>query len=133
MKLRGLRHANVTSPTAVYHSHPTCTLFLWLPPFIYQACSSALPGGGVLGHGIKSTAVLEPFDLCGVEGLKELDLVARTVLGVDNHGHGLANCEFGALDVNLLRGMLAQIGNGKETENIGCMGVLTLSSGLILS
>lgn len=57
----------------------------------------------VLGHGVKSATVLEPLDLAGVEGVGQLDLEGLALLGLDDHGEGLANLELGALQVNLCR------------------------------
>ena len=56
---------------------------------------------GSLGHGVEGTAVLEPLNLGLVEGVLELNLVVLAILGVDDHGDGLADSELGAEDVNL--------------------------------
>lgn len=45
----------------------------------------------VLGHSVQCATVLEPFDLSLVECLVKLNLERLAVLGVYDHGQGLAN------------------------------------------
>lgn len=59
---------------------------------------------GSLGHGVEGTTVLEPLDLGLVEGVLELNIVGLAILGVDDHGDGLADSELGAEDINLRTG-----------------------------
>ena len=54
-----------------------------------------------LGHGVEGAAVLEPLNLGLVEGVRQLDLELRAILGVDDHGDGLADGELGGEDVDL--------------------------------
>ena len=56
-----------------------------------------------LGHGVQSAAVLEPLNLGLVVRVLELDLEGLAVLGVDDHGDGLANGQLGGEDVDLLQ------------------------------
>jgi len=70
-----------------------------------------------LGHGVQGRAVLEPLNLPLVECVRELNFKALAVLGVDNHGHGLANCELGDLEVNLVIGIeFVVVGGVREGE-----------------
>merc|ERR1719487_1488966 len=72
---------------------------------------------GGLGHGVEGRAVLEPLDLALVEGVRKLDLVRLAVLGVNLHGHGLANGELSAEKVNLVIGVeLVVVGGLGEGE-----------------
>lgn len=80
-----------TRPSPISHSHHST------PPLM---SSSYLLLGG-LGHGVQGAAVLEPLDLGFVEGVEELDLVVLAILGVDDHGDGLANGKLSAENVNL--------------------------------
>lgn len=57
---------------------------------------------GSLGHGVESTAVLEPLNLRGVEGVLEGDVERLAILGVNNHGDGLADLKLGAENIDLL-------------------------------
>lgn len=62
-----------------------------------------------LGHGVQSATVLEPLNLAGVEGVGQLDLEGLAILGLDDHGDGLAGGELGGLDVDLLLPSLASL------------------------
>lgn len=83
-----------------------------------------------LGHGVEGRAVLEPLDLALVEGVRKLDLVRLAVLGVNLHGHGLANGELSAEKVNLVIGVelvvVGGVGEGKRKHT------LLLQVGLVL-
>jgi hypothetical protein len=84
----------------------------------------------ILGHGVEGRAVLEPLDLTLVEGVRELDVEGLAVLGVDPHGHGLANGELGAEKVDLVGGVelvvVGGVGEGKRKHT------LLLQVGLVL-
>jgi len=56
----------------------------------------------LLGHGVECGTVLEPLELGLVESVRELDLECLAVLGVDLHGHWLANGDFTANEVDLV-------------------------------
>jgi len=55
------------------------------------------------GHGVQRTSVLEPLDLRRVEGMRELDLKGRSILGMDAHRQGLSDCQLSAQNVDLER------------------------------
>lgn len=56
---------------------------------------------GVLGHRVEGRTVLEPLDLGLVEGMRQGNLERLAVLGVNDHGEGLANGKLGAEKINL--------------------------------
>ena len=85
---------------------------------------------GGLGHGVEGRAVLEPLDLALVEGVRKLDLEGLTVLGVDSHGHGLADGELSAEKVDLVVGLeLVVVGRLREGKR---KHTLLLQVGLVL-
>lgn len=53
-------------------------------------------------HSVKSTAILEPLNLGLVEGVLQRNLERLAVLGVNDHGDGLANSKLGSENVDLL-------------------------------
>lgn len=55
----------------------------------------------VLGHGVQGAAVLEPFDLSGIECVGQFDVEGLAILGLDDQGDGLAGRELGAFNVDL--------------------------------
>lgn len=72
----------------------------------------------VLGHGVESAAVLEPFDLALVEsvGKRDLELLAA-IGGVDSHGQRLARGELSGGQVNtVVRADLVVVGRVGEGE-----------------
>lgn len=69
--------------------------------FILSSLVNSRLCGGVLGHGVQGTAILEPLDLGLVEGVLELDLEVLALLRVDDHSEGLANRQLSGKDVNL--------------------------------
>lgn len=72
----------------------------------------------LLGHGVKSRAVLEPLDLTLVESVRELDVEGLvTIGGVNDQGDGLADSELSSLDVDLVVGAdLLVIGGLREGQ-----------------
>jgi hypothetical protein len=84
-----MKVVELLQPSDPNHERPA------LPP----SRSNLLLGG--LGHGVESTAVLEPLDLRLVEGVLQGNVERRAVLGVHNEGDGLANGELGAKNINL--------------------------------
>jgi hypothetical protein len=55
-----------------------------------------------LRHGVKSATVLEPLDLRGIEGVRELDIEGIASSGwVDSKGHWLSNGNLGCKKINL--------------------------------
>ena len=72
----------------------------------------------VLGHGVESAAVLEPFDLALVEsvGKRDLELLAA-IGGVDRHGQRLARGELSGGQVDtVVRADLVVVGRVGEGE-----------------
>ncbi len=55
-----------------------------------------------LGHGVESTAILEPLNLSFVEGVLQGNLVGLAVLGVNNHGDGFAHSKLSSENIDLL-------------------------------
>ena len=77
----------------------------------------------VLGHGVKSAAVLEPLNLALVEGVRKLDLEVLAAIGrVDCHGQRLAGGELGGGQVNLVVGadlvVVGRVGEGKGKHTL---------------
>ena len=99
----------------LYHPHASASAIVgpfggrcfFFPSFLYRRAAARNAGiiylFVVLGHGVQSTAVLEPLDLASIEGVGQLDLEGLAVLGLDDHRKGLADLELGALQVNLCR------------------------------
>jgi len=86
---------------------------------------------GCLSHGVKSATVLEPLDLALVEGVRELDVERLAAVGrVDDKGHGLADSDLSALEVDLVVGadlvVVGRLGEGKRKHT------LLLQVGLVL-
>lgn len=75
-----------------------------------------------LGHGVEGRAVLEPLDLALVEGVGERDVVGGAVGGVNTEGHGLADGEFSAEQVNLVVGLdlvvVLGVGEGEREHTL---------------
>ena len=84
----------------------------------------------VLGHSVKSAAILEPFNLPLVKSVCKLSLPRSSVLGVHLQRHWLANGELGAHEVNfVVRIDLIVIGRVGESERKHS---LLLQVGLVL-
>lgn len=82
------------------------------------------------GHGVERRAVLEPLDLGLVEGVAQLNIVGLAILGVDTEGHGLADSELSAHQVNRVGGLdlvvVGGVGEGQRKHT------LLLQVGLVL-
>lgn len=78
------------------------TFFLISVPCSVLFCSKKLFRCLVLlGHGVQGAAVLEPFNLCLVESLLQLDFERLAILGVNSHDERLSNGELSAGNINL--------------------------------
>lgn len=73
---------------------------------------------GVLGHGVESAAVLEPFNLALVEGVGKRDLeLLAAIGGVDSHGQRLSRGELSGGQVDtVVRADLVVVGRVGEGE-----------------
>ena len=56
----------------------------------------------MFGHGIKCTAILEPFYLSFIECLRELDFERGSILRVDSEGHWLSHSKFCDHQIDLI-------------------------------
>lgn len=56
---------------------------------------------GLLGHGVQCASVLEPLNLCLVEGLQQLHFKRLAFFGMNNHSKGLSYSKLGAGNINL--------------------------------
>lgn len=84
-----------------------------------------------LSHGVQCAAVLEPLNLALVEGVRELDVKSLAAIGgVNGKGHGLANGELSAGQVDAVVGAdLVVVGGVREGKREHA---LLLQVGLVL-
>ena len=85
----------------------------------------------IASHGVEGGSILEPLNLGLVEGVAELDVEGgTTILGVDTEGHGLANLDLSAEEVDGVLGVdllvVGGVGEGKGKHT------LLLQVGLVL-
>jgi hypothetical protein len=90
----------ITSPQAAFSSLSSLSLSRYQYQFFFTTTIHHLFLGR-LGHRVQGASVLEPLNLRLVEGVVQLDLERLAVLGVDDHGDGLANGQLGAEDIDL--------------------------------
>jgi hypothetical protein len=56
---------------------------------------------GSLSHRVQGAAILEPFNLGLIKGMKELDVEGLAVFGVHNHSNRLSHSELSSKNINL--------------------------------